>query len=384
MQLRSFDIAAPEVQPEASARIAQLSALAIALAFFAAVAYWWEHRLFAILALLPAAIGCIDQINAKGRFRIQRGVLDAYTSWQKRRSDKESGFDVVSPRIHGDLEAQRPSFFIRVGAVLFVTAILELAAFLSNPGVGLGRILPKNPSAIDTGLVGLVWAAYGAEVSILWSLIGRLNGNAVSSRFFLNATMRTAIAMILGFAAAAIRLFGDNYSAAMAFLIGAYTPWAYGLIRKKALKLFERDEEGVERLPLGLLDGVGDEVIDLLDEVGISDIEHLATAEPAELVTKTLYPIHRVIDWIDQAILISYLRRQIAVSRRYGVRGALDLVVLYDATTNSSGHAKENATDTLQKLAAKLEMPYSALYMIGRSMWHDRLVSLLYDFWQEE
>lgn len=165
------------------------------------------------------------------------------------------------------------------------------------------------------------------------------------------------------------------------FAIGLPTPLAIDSLRGIAAKFF--DAQTVKRIPLGLIDGLEEQTEDLLAEIGILDVQHLATAEPTELAAKTLYPIYRVIDWIDQATLIAAVREKITIVRACGLRGAIDIMVLFDAIAGVDAEAKEQASLALKELATKLEMSYAAIYMIARSFWHDRLVNVLYDFWQQ-
>jgi hypothetical protein len=85
---------------------------------------------------------------------------------------------------------------------------------------------------------------------------------------------------------------------------------------RHGLQSAERDPN--DRKPPSFIDGLDGGVIDILDALGIWDVQHLATSEPGELTIRTL---NRIIDWIDQAILISYLHRNIADARLFGIIG---------------------------------------------------------------
>lgn len=181
---------------------------------------------------------------------------------------------------------------------------------------------------------GFIFAALGAFVSVMWRMIKRINSNALTARFLFTAALRSAIAMMIGLAAGQFDLFGflnpNGPRETVLFLTGLFTDWALDALRSRARTVFDpASNQTVDQLPLNMVDGLDDGVIDILDEIGIWDIEHLATCEPSELTLRTLYPFNRVADWIDQAVLINYLRRNIPAARDLGIRGAIDLMLLY-------------------------------------------------------
>lgn len=242
---------------------------------------------------------------------------------------------------------------------------------------------------------GLLFAGLGAYVSTLWWMIGRINANALTARFLATSALRSAIALVLGTSAAQVNLFGfikdGPAQGALYFLVGFFTSWAIGALRQRARTLFQVDEAGCESLPLCLVDGLDDHVIEYLEELGINDVQHLATADPGELTIRSLYPLNRVIDWVDQSILICYLRRDIAIARGLGIRGAIDLMVVYDAAirpdkVNLDAAARPEgdpgAKNVLHSLAEKVGMSDEALDCVGNALWYDYTVDLIYRLWQ--
>jgi hypothetical protein len=194
----------------------------------------------------------------------------------------------------------------------------------------------KNDSFViqTKAMNGFIFAALGAFVSVMWRMIKRINSNALTARFMFTAALRSAIAMMIGLAAGQFDLFGflnpNGPRETVLFLTGLFTDWALDALRNRARTVFDPTASTtVDQLPLNMVDGLDDGVIDILDEIGIWDIEHLATCEPGELTLLTLYPFNRVADWIDQAVLINYLRRNIPAARDLGIRGAIDLMLLY-------------------------------------------------------
>lgn len=247
---------------------------------------------------------------------------------------------------------------------------------------------------------GFLFAALGAYVSVLWRMMSRINANALTYRFMFTAALRSAIAMIVGLAAGQLDLFGflktNGPREVVFFLVGLFTDWAIGALRIRARGVFQQADPGCERLPLCLVDGLDDGVIDILDEIGIWDVQHLATIDPGELTMRTLYPFNRVLDWIDQAILISSLRQNIKVARDLGIRGAIDVMSLYSYTrkagTPATGTPPATGTDpralaghaeaVLKAFADKSGMNESAVQILAAAFWFDYTVNLLYGMWQ--
>jgi len=116
---------------------------------------------------------------------------------------------------------------------------------------------------------------------------------------------------------------------AVLFLIGISHKLAYDALRARARKLFGAAEPEAVEVPIAVVEGIDDASADLLNEYGVTSIQHLATAEPGELCERTLLPLDRVLRWIDQALLIERLKRSISGARAIGIRGAVDLVIIW-------------------------------------------------------
>ena len=127
--------------------------------------------------------------------------------------------------------------------------------------------------------------------------------------------------------------------------------------------------------PLDTVEGIDDVHADLLTEYGVSTVQHLATAEPGELCERTLLPMDRVSDWIDQAILIAHLKKQIIAARSLGIRSSIDLVMIYERAIVS---ADSPMSKLLDSLAEKTSMPRAAVDSIAIKLRDDYSVNLCY------
>ena len=311
------------------------------------------------------------------------------------------------PLLIGQREVQTPVEEASDATPTPATAPVTSGTVAGTPAPAPGTVAPVTQDtaraearwrkAITTNAVnGLLFAALGAYVSVLWRMVMRINANALTYRFLFTAALRSAIALVIGLTAGQLDLFGflkaDGPREALFFLTGLFTDWAIGALRSRARTVFQAGEVGCERLPLCLVDGLDDGVIDILDELGIWDVQHLATMDPGELTIRSLHPFNRVLDWIDQAILISTLRQNISVARELGIRGAIDMMSLYSYTrkTKGEGAAAEGtaaelstqATVVLNALGDKSGMTKEAIQILAASFWFDYTVNLLYSMWQ--
>jgi hypothetical protein len=81
------------------------------------------------------------------------------------------------------------------------------------------------------------------------------------------------------------------------------------------------------------------------------------------------------------------VRRKIPAFRQYGIRGAIDMVTLYGDFTSSMGigatheDAKQRATranEIFKQLSTKAEMDFRVLAALGRSLFEDENVHILW------
>jgi hypothetical protein len=182
---------------------------------------------------------------------------------------------------------------------------------------------------------GLIYSGYGAYISTLWYLLARLNASALSPRFLVNSAVKASIAMFIG-CAVGHELFAGAIgigSAGMAtnmfcFLIGLFHPLAMKSLKKTAIKTFGGQVVADADSPVLLIDGINDEAADLLEELGIASIQHLATANVPELAERSLYPQERILDWVDQAILAVHTGGRIREFQTAGIHSATDMLAL--------------------------------------------------------
>lgn len=279
---------------------------------------------------------------------------------------------------------------------------------------------PKTRRAKDLIAMvnGLFFAGVGAYVWTLYLLVTRINTAALTSRFLMNCAVRAAMGIAIGAAVAVMGpdMFGGSATGpALLFVIGLLPQWALTTFRNKAKEWFGVKEDGCETLPLCLVDGLNDGLIDLLNELGVSDIEHLANSDPGELTLQTLFPLSRIVDWIDQAVLIQEVRGDIVTFRKMGIACATDMMRLHGeyigtiklarlavpppkpapvvgeavnatappaATVAAPGYdPKAEAAKVYGALGSATSRSEEALHSIGRKLYDNYLVTFLWNLW---
>lgn len=388
----------------------------------AIIIWWWwvnpvrlvQPTMWGVLATLPGIVSVVTHFAVVlPRFKAQKKIVEDYREFCKdfdkwwltagwpekveaagyrQEARKSAGSMKVRTGLDDEiLDSLGPSTVATVWAAVILTVIFEIAATVAynGPGKWEGAHWPIGGDKV--GYPAFIFAALGAFVSVMWRMINRINANALTSRFLFTASLRATVAMAVGMVAAQVDLFGLNkgtndpastFKAALFFLIGLFTDWALSSMRVRARSVFNQPNDPSDRMPLSFIDGVDDGVIDILDELGIWDVQHLATSEPGELTIRMLYPFNRIIDWIDQAILISYLRRNIADARLFGITGAIDMAMLFDYYTLGSPEIKKKTDAILDAFSKKVGMSRESIDLICTNLWFDYTVAQLYNFWQ--
>jgi hypothetical protein len=332
---------------------------------------------FFTLGVLPGAIGIIYHLLLATTRRAQgRTVLEQYYAFRNSRP-----YARMQDRTQSSAEGQDNTPTGAIAASLFLTGIFLLIAVFA------GYEASEQKGAAANGVQGMMYAGLGSYVAVLYYMVARLYANALSSRFILTSALRTASAVVLGwvFGIVGITVFvgepaagaaGQGTAAlasnAVLFMIGLFHNMAIESLRTRARKLFGSNAVDANELSITAVEGIDDTTAELLTEHGVATIQHLATSEPGDLCDRTILPLDRVIDWMDQALLIRYLKAGIVQSRALGIRAATDLALV---------HMRGDSA-LLNSLAEKTGMPAAAIDHIAVELREDYFVALIYELEQ--
>jgi hypothetical protein len=323
-----------------------------------------DQLIFFALATLPGLIGLINYIaSQRTRYELQKDAL------------RQLQHDSANPSEMTDPSKFEPTLVSWLTGSLLLTGVFMIVAVLARFG-------DHGTPQID----GIVYAGYGTYVATLWFMLGRLNAHALSPRFLVNSAIKASIAILIGFiASSSLNFFqapasgGAVSTHMLLFMVGFFHDWALGYIRKKAVEVFQANQNAATEFPVGMIEGVDDSAADLLDEMGISSVQHLATQNPLELSMRSLYPIKRVIDWVDQALLTLYFREKIVAARELGIRGVAEFVAIYMHASGQLAGSEKEAQELMTALSQKLGMSAAALYLMAEACRHDDSVKFVYN-----
>ncbi len=196
---------------------------------------------------------------------------------------------------------------------------------------------PAGPPMADA----LRFAFLGAYFYVISTLLRRFFQNDLRPGAYLAAIVRVVSVLVLVAAVhEALRWLGAPLplECAVAFFIGVFPSVGVQLIRKTTSTLTGKVRGGIEPpWPLRQLDGMDIWTESRLLEVGIEDVQHLATANVVDALLATRIPAQRMVDWVDQALLLIHAglpgprQDNLATGatygdlRRLGIRSASDL-----------------------------------------------------------
>jgi hypothetical protein len=329
---------------------------------------------FFSLGLLPGSIAIVYQIvSATMRRRQGQEMLQQYYAFRNSRSGARPQEKVSAPT-----DASSTDPLGAVAAALFLTGIFLLIAVFA------GYEASEQRGAAYNGVQGMMYAGLGSYVAVLYYMVARLYANALSSRFLVTSALRTASAVVIGWVVGIVgvtMLVGapDSSNAtqglvsnSVIFMMGLFHNMAIDSLRRRAVKMFGATADVSEEAPLTMVEGIDDTTAELLAEHGIGSVQHLATTDPGVLCDGTLLPLDRILDWMDQALLMRSIRRNITFARGMGIRGAIDLTMIH----------MRDEEKLLASLADKVGMPVEALNHIALDLRSDYVVGLIYELQQ--
>ena len=225
------------------------------------------------------------------------------------------------------------------GIKTIFTTEAAVPVVLATVLMALGWLLALPPTGVDVGLLGpdamfktgfwsvafgvnedpVIYAFLGAYFFSLQMLFRRYVREDLRKSAYVAVTLRIILAVIgtwatvTAFKASGKAETAKAYLPVIGFVIGVFPKVAWQFIQgaTKALMRLIRLSAVLpsmeNRLPVSDLDGLTVWHESRLEEEDIENIPNMATADIVDLMISTRFPPDRIIDWVDQAILLTQL-----------------------------------------------------------------------------
>lgn len=226
---------------------------------------------------------------------------------------------------------------------------LEFALHSLLPAVltGIG-VIPLVASAAGETVVGLNqtvvdalgYGFLGAYIFSIQLIYRRYTTFDLQPSVYMNCTLTLIAGLAFNYTAfkAVAGLGGGDTPQGVAAGLSAVVAFSLGYFPLMAIRWFDRltnaalGNEGprIDSLPLSVIDGVSQLHETRLRDEGVDNVQNLASVKIDRLLASTRFNAQQVIEWIDQAILHSYIDPgNIESFRHCGVRKVSDFIELW-------------------------------------------------------
>lgn len=211
------------------------------------------------------------------------------------------------------------------------------------------------------------WCWLGAYIHAIDRTVRHYLSHDLSPNVYIYAARRFIVSFVVGsLVALGIGTLGNavsddfdrNLTAVyiVSFGVGLFPDRGIRWIRTMLNKLLRQKDSTPEQKPLTLIDGIGEWQQGRLDQEGITSVQNLANASLLPLVVNTPFDVGQIVNWVDQAILISYASpEQAAALNKAGLRGGCDVLSAVDGSLKSLCEATGLKESEIQVLNLALE-----------------------------
>jgi hypothetical protein len=269
----------------------------------------WLHAIFR----LDPSLGTIADVDAKYGRRVEEfyGARLATGAGEPRK------------RLHDRSPVIIATLLIAIGWIV----VLLNDAHRSRGFPSFQELFRPSPTPMTMGFLG----AYFLSVQV--TLRGYVRGD-LKPKTYNVITVRILMAVILAWAMQA--LWGTNQLVlALSFVAGILPNTVLRRIRDVGGRRKADGEDDLQvKSPLSQLDEVDVYERTRLEEEGITSVQALARHDLIDLILSSRIPVPRLIDWVDQAVLLQHVPEGATTTlRRLGIRTATDyLQVCADET----------------------------------------------------
>jgi hypothetical protein len=245
------------------------------------------------------------------------------------------------------------------------------------------QLFPNIGGPPPTWHIWVAWTVLSTATTSFMLSIGRIlvriAGNDATTRTFADAARSYGLCVVSAGLLACLTVSSTDpksaqASIAMGIAVGLLGDRAFIAVSNRAAALLGTEVETIEPgLGLRVIEGVGLEDSQRLQEENITSIHALAFAPVPRLFFNSSQNLQRICDWQDQALLFVYVGETRAKSLRehFQIRGAIDAQKL-------AGTRDTLEPEVMQQLVVSLNMPSAVhLRQLFNRLLHDRRIDEL-------
>jgi hypothetical protein len=242
---------------------------------------------------------------------------------------------------------------------------------------------PKEGPTRQT-LRGAALGFLGAYVYLLLMLTDRARQRDITTGIATWAAAMPVLGLLMGgvaglIIASALGATDTSWTRDAIFFVAGMLPRQFaGFVQSGVVKMFQQGSSPTFRtVPLTTLRGVGRDVASRLEEEGIHDVSALAFASPHQLIRVTTYSPRQIVDWIDEALLVTTVPEHWDALEKTGVTGASDLAWYQDHQDSIPALAAQIKLDAALLSCIVTRLSQDAQVEDLRQLYWDRAESLL-------
>ncbi|MFA8298743.1 MAG: hypothetical protein ACEPOV_01120 [Hyphomicrobiales bacterium] len=153
-------------------------------------------------------------------------------------------------------------------------------------------------------------------------------------------------------------------------------------IIQKLLKVDGFKEKNNDVVGFSKLDGISPQVLRRFHDINITSVAQLAYSDPIKIFLRMNIGWKSLLDLIDQAFLSCYIEGKSADLRILGIRGGIDIGILYKQYRHQSDRIKrKRAKKVILKVAELIESDFDTTVYLIQTLHNDLQLQFLWELW---
>jgi tetratricopeptide (TPR) repeat protein len=254
--------------------------------------------------------------------------------------------------------------------IAYILLILLLSTIIL-----VGYFFRIELGAFTAETMALIFFSFlGAYTFSIQELVRRYNTFDLQPQVYSSILMRILVAVVITYAGASLLLASGGkiiseegggatsmaWAAIAAFAIGVFPSSGMRWIQRQANRILNPKEGEALVLPVRDIQGISDWHEARLQEMGIDDVQNLATVDIRKILLTTRFDTQEIISWIDQAILYTrvgdkYPRfKSAGINTYHEFRLHTNQLSKNDAIRNRSSKEQDQTEEMRKRLVAVL------------------------------